>query len=412
MLSWKKNRYFLIGLTAFLTFACCVVFLKLFISFDPIGVITGFFGLLTPFFIGFAIAYLVNPVMKLFEKKVFIPLISKTKLKKTKGIIRLLSVFVSMIIAVSVIIFLLTLLIPQVINSVIGVSQKIPEYINKTIDFFDAFFKNNPQVLAVINQALYKVSENLQHWLTSIASQIPIVIDAVASGVLGVVDFVKDLVLGIIISFYALYNKERFISQSKKLLFALFSQKNAFGAISLIGDSNSVFSGFITGVLIDSTLVGIICFIGVSLMGMPYPILIACLVGVFNVIPFLGPFLGGIPSAILILLETPEKTIWFIIFMVVLQQFDGNIMSPRILGNATGLPTFWTLFAIIVGGGLFGFLGMFLGVPVFSIIYTIISQLLKRRLKRKNLPQETEEYYDFSVTSSKVLDGSEENKLI
>lgn len=412
MLSWKKNRYFLIGLTAFLTFACCVVFLKLFISFDPIGVITGFFELLTPFFIGFAIAYLVNPVMKLFEKKVFIPLISKTKLKKTKGIIRLLSVFISMIIAVSVIIFLLTLLIPQLINSIIGVSQKIPDYINKIIDFFDAFFKNNPQVLAVINEVLYKVSENLQHWLSSIAAQIPVVIDVVASGVLGVVDFVKDLVLGIIISFYPLYNKERFVSQAKKLLFALFSKKNAFGAISLIRDCNSVFSGFITGVLIDSTLVGIICFIGVSLMGMPYPILIACLVGVFNVIPFLGPFLGGIPSGILILLETPEKTIWFIIFMVVLQQFDGNIMSPRILGNATGLHTFWTLFAIIVGGGLFGFLGMFLGVPVFSIIYTIISQLLKRRLKGKNLPQETEDYYEFSVTSAKDLNDSKENKLI
>lgn len=412
MLSWKKNKYFLIGLTAFLTFACCLIFNKFFVSFDPVAIITGFFGLLTPFFIGFAIAYLVNPIMKFFKKKVFIPLISKTKLKKTKGLIRILSVFVSMIIAVSIIIFLLTLLIPQLVNSIIGISQKIPDYINKTIDFFDLFFKNNPQVLAVINEALYKISENLQHWISSIASQIPVVIDIVASGVLGVVDFVKDLVLGVIISFYVLYNKERFASQSKKLLFALFSKKKASGAISLIGDCNLVFSGFITGVLIDSTLVGIICFIGVSLMGMPYPILIACLVGVFNVIPFLGPFLGGIPSAILILLETPEKAIWFIIFMVLLQQFDGNIMSPRILGNATGLPTFWTLFAIIVGGGLFGFLGMFLGVPVFSIIYTIISQLLKRRLKRKNLPQETEDYYDFGVTLAKELDGSEEKKLM
>lgn len=403
MLNWKNNKYFLIGLTAFITFACCLVFNKFFVSFDPINIITGFLGLLTPFFIGFAIAYLINPIMKLFERKVFAPLISKTRLKKTKGIIRLLSVFISMIIAVLVIIFLLTLLIPQLINSIIGVSQKIPDYITKIITFFDSFFKNNPQVLAVINEVLYKLSNNIQHWLGSIASQIPIVIDVVASGVLGVVSFVKNLVLGTIISFYALYNKERFVSQSKKLLFALFSKKNAFGTINLIGDCNSVFSGFITGVLIDSTLVGFICFIGVSLMGMPYPILIACLVGVFNVIPFLGPFLGGIPSAILILLETPEKTIWFIIFMVLLQQFDGNIMSPRILGNATGLPTFWTLFAIIVGGGIFGFVGMLLGVPVFSIIYTIISQLLKRRLKRKNLPQETEDYYDFSIQSSENL---------
>lgn len=393
MKRWKQNRYFCISLTLFLTFASCLIFFGLFSSIDPIGIFSALFDILTPFFIGFAIAYLLNPIMLFFEHKVFSPLVAKGRPNQHKKLIRSISAALSMLIAVAIILFLLTLLIPQALESVVGIIQKIPFYLNQASILLDDFFHGNPDALFLINDIFSKISENIQVWFSSIATQIPAMLDAIADSVFGFIGWIKDLALGIIISFYVLYHKEKFVSQFKKVLFALLPNHTASRSIHLIGEIHLVFGGFITGVLIDSTLVGILCFIGLSLMNMPYAMLISCLVGVFNVIPFLGPFLGGIPSAIIILLEDPKKLIWFILFMIVLQQFDGNIMNPKILGGATGLPTFWVLFAIIVGGGLFGFLGMLLGVPVFSIIYTLVSHAINQRLVQKNLPTQTSVYF-------------------
>lgn len=413
MKRWKQNRYFLLGLTLFITFACCLIFYGLFSSFDPVEILSAFVGLLTPFFIGFAIAYLINPLMKLIEGKIAIPLLNRKKVKKREKLIRAVSVTFSILIAMTILVFLLGLLIPEAIESIARIIQKFPLYLNKITTFFDDFFQGNPDALRLINDIFSKIDQNVQVWLTSLATQIPIMLDKIASGVFGLIGWIKDFVLGIIISFYVLYNKEKFVSQLKKVLFAFLPKQMATHSVRFMGQTHLRFGGFITGVLIDSTLVGILCFIGVSLMQMPYALLISCLVGLFNIIPFLGPFLGGIPSAILILLESPEKTIWFILFMIVLQQFDGNIMNPKILGGTTGLPTFWVLFAIIIGGGLFGFLGMFLGVPVFSVIYLLISQAIDHKLVQKNLPTETAAYYhskalqnlDTKSTDTKSNDG-------
>lgn len=392
MKRWKQNKYFCIGLTLFITFIVCLVSFDLFSSVNPTQIISTVFSILTPFFIGFAIAYLLNPLMKFFEKKVFYPLLGKKNPDKRKKLIRSLSTALSMIVAIAVISFLLLLLIPQALTSIIGIMQKIPVYLTTVTTMLDNFFHGNPDALLLINDIFSKISENIQDWLSSIAAQIPAMLDAIANGVFGFIDWIKNLVLGIIISFYVLYNKEKFVSQFKKTLFALFPNRFAKSSISLFGEIHLVFGGFITGILIDSTLVGILCFIGLSIMHMPYAVLISCLVGVFNIIPFLGPFIGGIPSAVIILLEDPKKVIWFILFMIILQQFDGNIMNPKILGGTTGLPTFWVLFAIIAGGGLFGLLGMLLGVPVFSVIYTLVSRSINRRLVEKNLPTKTDEY--------------------
>ena len=392
MKRWKQNRYVYIGLTMFLTFVGCLIFFDLFSSVNPTQILSALSGILPPFFIGFAIAYLLNPLMRFFEQKFFAPLIGKRSPGKYRKLIRCLSVFFSLLIASAVIFFLLLLLIPQALASVVGIIQNTPLYLNTVTSLLDNFFRGNPDALLLINDIFSKISENIQVWLSTIAAQIPAMLDAIANGVFGVIDWMKNLVLGVIISFYVLYHKEKFVSQFKKTLFALLPNRIASKSIRLFGEIHLVFGGFITGVLIDSTLVGILCFIGLSLMNMPYAVLISCLVGVFNIIPFLGPFLGGIPSAIIILLEDPKKVIWFVLFMVILQQFDGNIMSPKILGGATGLPTFWVLFAIIAGGGLFGFLGMLLGVPVFSVIYTLVSRAIDQRLIEKNLPTNTNDY--------------------
>lgn len=388
---FKENRYFKWGFTLFCTFAACIICFNLFSSFNLLSGLELFVGVLMPFIIGFALAYILSPIANFFEKKCFLPLFSRCK-KKKERLCKALSVLTAILIAILVIVFLLTLLIPQLIVSIVGVVEKIPGYIASVSDELARVFRDNPDFQMVLNKAMEEISNNAQQWVSSVVAALPAMLDTLTSGLMGVIGFFKNFILGIIISFYVLYSREKFIAQAKKLLFAFAPEHFSKKLIRLLGETHIVFGGYFTGIIIDSTLVGIICFIGVTLMGMPYTLLISCLVGFFNVIPFLGPFLGGIPSALLILLETPEKTIWFIIFMVVLQQFDGNIMNPKILGGATGLPTFWVLFSILLGGGLFGFLGMVLAVPVFSVFYTIMARGVNARLLKKNLSVRTTDY--------------------
>lgn len=398
---FKENRYFKWGFTLFCTFAACIICFNLFFSFNLLSELELFVGVLMPFIIGFALAYILSPIANFFEKKCFLPFFSRCK-KKKERLCKGLSVLTAILIAILVIVFLLTLLIPQLIISIVGVVEKIPGYIASVSDELARIFHDNPDFQMILDKAMEEIFNNAQQWVSSVVAALPAMLDTLTSGVMGIIEFFKNFILGIIISFYVLYSRERFIAQAKKLLFAFTPENFSKKFIRLLGETHIVFGGYFTGIIIDSTLVGIICFIGVTLMGMPYTLLISCLVGFFNVIPFLGPFLGGVPSALLILLETPEKTIWFIIFMVVLQQFDGNIMNPKILGGTTGLPTFWVLFSILLGGGLFGFLGMVLAVPVFSVLYTVMARGVNARLLKKNLSVKTTDYLYMQTMDKKT----------
>lgn len=240
---------------------------------------------------------------------------------------------------------------------------------------------------------LTKGTEFFENWAkTEFLPQTKNIVAGLTSGVIGAVRIVFNVVIGIIISIYVLMSKESFIGQSKKLVYAIFPGKQANAIIHTVHKSNEIFGGFISGKILDSLIIGILCFICLYLMKMPYTVLVSVIVGVTNVIPFFGPYLGAVPSAILIMLANPIQGLYFILFILVLQQVDGNIIGPKILGDSTGLSSFWVVFAILIGGGVFGIPGMIIGVPVFAVIFYIIRNILNYALKRKQLPQDSESY--------------------
>ena len=222
------------------------------------------------------------------------------------------------------------------------------------------------------------------------------VLNNVSVGVIGTVGVIFDLFVALIICVYVLNSKEKFIAQAKKLVLAVFKPEMASEIFELGTLSNETFGGFINGKIIDSIIMGILCFAAMSVLGLPLPMLVSVVVGVTNIIPFFGPFIGGIPSGIILLIIEPVAALKFALMILVLQQIDGNIIGPKILGKTTKLASFWVMFAIIVSGGLFGFVGMILGVPVFAIIYTYISRAINRKLENREMETDTLLYEDFS----------------
>ena len=218
------------------------------------------------------------------------------------------------------------------------------------------------------------------------------VASGVSSMMLEVLYFLKDALIAVIVSVYLLVRKDTFAAQSKKIVYSIFRTKHADMVVEETRNAYRILSGFIIGKLIDSLIIGVICFMGCSVLRFPYPALVATVVGVTNIIPFFGPFIGAIPCFLLILLVDPVKSLYFLLFIFILQQFDGNILGPKILGDSTGLDAFWVLFSILLFGGLFGFTGMVLGVPVFAMIYSILNRLVRTGLTRRGLPVETGEY--------------------
>ena len=220
------------------------------------------------------------------------------------------------------------------------------------------------------------------------------ILGSLTSGIFAVLRVTMNLVIGFIVAAYVLAEKEHFFGQGRKIVFALFSEKAGKSIIEKSRKCNEIFGGFVIGKIIDSLIIGVLTFILLSIFNMPYTMLVSIIVCVTNVIPFFGPFIGAIPSFFLILLIDPIKALWFLLIIFLIQQLDGNIIGPKILGNSTGLSAFWVMFAILIAGGLFGFAGMLFGVPVFAIIYYLLSEWIRGKLKKKNLPLETENYMD------------------
>ena len=227
-----------------------------------------------------------------------------------------------------------------------------------------------------------------RYWKPFIIGFLPLVFNVTKNLTTGL----TNLVLGIIISVYFLVGKERFFAQIKKFLYALLPKDLVGRLIDITHTSNRIFSGFISGKILDSLIIGILCFVGMSIFRMPMAMLVSVIVGVTNIIPYFGPFIGAIPSALIVFLVDPIKALWFVVFVVCLQQFDGNILGPRILGDSIGMPAFWVVFSILLFGGYLGVLGMFIGVPTFAVIYSIFKLWTEGRLSRKNLPVDTKSY--------------------
>ncbi len=344
--------------------------------------------ILLPVIYGFSIAFILDPVTNFFEKKV-LPKISRGKIspKWNKG----LSVLLTYLVAILVIGIFLSVVIPQVTASIAGIVSNLSVYWGRVSEWINGLFEMLPkeelfqETLDKINESAKAILETFYNWLST---SLPLVFNVTKNLTTGL----TNLVLGIIISVYFLVGKERFFAQIKKFLYALLPKDLVGRLIDITHTSNRIFSGFISGKILDSLIIGILCFVGMSIFRMPMAMLVSVIVGVTNIIPYFGPFIGAIPSALIVFLVDPIKALWFVVFVVCLQQFDGNILGPRILGDSIGMPAFWVVFSILLFGGYLGVLGMFIGVPTFAVIYSIFKLWTEGRLSRKNLPVDTKSY--------------------
>ena len=300
---------------------------------------------------------------------------------------------VSLLLLIAIVCGLFWMVIPQIYTSIIGLQESLGENINNLSLWLMKMFEDNPTIEQTIMPFYEQAATEFQNWLTTdLVPNMSKIIGELSTGLLSVVTVVKNILIGIIVMVYFLNIKDTLSAQSKKIVYSLLKVKDANRLVSEVRFAHSVFGGFITGKLLDSLIIGIMCFFALQFLKMPYVLLVSVIIGVTNVIPFFGPFIGAVPSAFLILLVSPMKCLYFLIFILVLQQFDGNIMGPKILGDSTGLPSFWVLFSILLFGGLFGFVGMIIAVPLFAVIYRLTATYVSSALRKKDLSARTEDY--------------------
>ena len=388
----KNKTYWHWGLTLALTACAILVFYD---TFFQDGVLLLFikklFKILTPVIYGFALAYLLAPIVNFFDRS-----LKSASPRMRSGAVRALSILIAWALAALVIYILMSILIPQLYASILLLASNMETYYRTVYAWVTRMLENNPDVANWATGMIREYYKELVSWVTETwIPQAQQTIALVTGGVVSVVIFLKDLLVGVIVSIYLLATKERFGAHSRALLYSVVSEPRYQATLHAVKKMDTIFSGFVRGKLLDSLIIGILCFIVCSILKMPYAPLVSVIVGVTNIIPFFGPFLGAIPSAFLILLVSPLKCLYFIIFILVLQQFDGNILGPKILGNSTNLSSFWVIVAILVGGGFFGVAGMFLGVPLFACVYACVKFWSEKRLHQKGVS------YDSFLSASK-----------
>ena len=394
---WDK-KYLHWGVTAFLVLACEILFYMALSYIPDIGkALKSFFGILGPFIWGLVITYLLAPLTKTLNRSVFGPLsehiFRKSKKRNGKKLSRSLSVLISEIVLLAVLTLLVYLIIPQLYSSIETIVVNSNTYIEKVSGWVEDRLAAYPVIETYVTDALDKFNDGIIDWLQkTVLPQLGSFVSNVAGGLFVFFKGVYNVIIGIIVSVYILNNLEKFSAGAKRLLYCVFTVEAADKLLDGIRFTDRTFIGFITGKLLDSAIIGILCYIFCAIMDMPYALLVSVIIGITNIIPFFGPFIGAVPSALIILLVDPWKCLIFVIFIIVLQQVDGNFIGPKILGNSIGISGFWVMFSIIVGAGLFGFWGMLLGVPVFVVIYTLVDKAMARKLKRSDLPSETEDY--------------------
>ena len=350
--------------------------------------------ILAPVIYGAVFAYLLNPVYNRVQAAVM--KLTKDIIPDEKGRKRLGGFFgtlASMCLLVAVVVGLISMLIPQLISSIRGVMETLPSSINNLEIWLEKVLADNPDLEQQVMQHYGAAADYLQNWLTNVVvPNIYRIIGSVSSGVVLVVRAVFDILIGLIVMVYLLNMKEKLLAQAKMIIYGLFPLKIANKVIEEGRYVHQVFGGFIIGKLLDSLIIGLICFVLLGFANMPYVLLVSVIIGVTNVIPFFGPFIGAIPSAFLILLSDPMKCLYFLIFILLLQQFDGNILGPKILGDSTGLSSFWVLFSILLFGGLMGFVGMIIAVPTFAVIYRLVTEFTTWKLGKKALSDSLDSY--------------------
>lgn len=391
-----NKKYTTIAIYAFLVIAAAIALFYLINEHATVGRVIGtFVSLMMPFIYGAALAYILNPVLNWLEKKVFPSLFGERLSRRAR---RRIGVLISFIFAAAVVAIFLAILIPQIVESINSLAQSIYAFLpqaQQTLNEWTAKYGSNELLLNVLEILGIDVSDPslaLQRLATRSYTFLTQVLPNLFGGVMRFTSGLLNVVVGIIIAVYLLLSKEVFYAQVKKLMFAFFPRRAAQAVLNLTHDSNAIFCGFISGKIVDSAIIGVLCFIGCSVLQMPYTVLVSFIVGVTNVIPYFGPFIGAIPSIFIIMIDDPIKSLIFAVFILILQQLDGNVIGPKILGDSTGLSAFWVLFAVTFFGGLFGFVGMLIGVPTFAVIYSLIRNIAEYKLGKKGMKTQTPDY--------------------
>ena len=380
-------------LAGFGAIALSIIFFFLIYRFDGFGsAISTLTGILMPFIYGAVIAYLLKPVCNTIEGflRRFIP-------EKMKGLISALSIALTILLGLLLIYALCMMIIPQLITSVTTLYYTAQRNIARFVQWANhvEFIENNQQIMDLLNNAYDTLNTSVDNLVkTKLLPSMQNILSGAAIGVLNVVTWAKNLVIGIIVAVYMLASRKRFVQQAKLVLYSVFKPVWAGRIIEEIQYADKMFGGLINGKIMDSAIIGVLCYIGCLIFKFPSALLVSVIIGVTNVIPFFGPFIGAIPATLLILIQNPIKALWFLLFVLVLQQVDGNIIGPKILGNTTGLSSFWVLFAILLFGGLWGFAGMIVGVPLFAVIYDVIKKLVIHGLRRSEELDMLNTYHD------------------
>ncbi|MCI8855675.1 MAG: AI-2E family transporter [Clostridiaceae bacterium] len=405
----QKNHYFQWGLTAL-----CVISASLLLGFTlynfrslmkGVQMLT---GILMPFIWGFVIAYLLLPIFNFNVRWMEPRVLARAKNKgKAKRKTRLAASILTVAEGILVVGGLLSLVVPQLVVSVyslVELMQSMTVYSTELQQMINELLQSNP----ILESNFRQVYDEAVRLLTDFVSgfMLPQLV-SMASGFMSTVSALKNFLIGIIIVIYVLCSKDLFCAQAKKIAYAALPVKKANLVIDNLRFTHRVFGGFISGKLLDSLIIGVISFVALTLFKFPYPMLISVIIGVTNIIPFFGPFIGAVPSALLVLMadfQQPIRCLYFILFILILQQFDGNILGPKILGDSTGLSAFWVMFAILVFGGVFGFVGMLVGVPLFAVFYALVSGLINRSLRTKHLSENTLDYFELASIDPLTLE--------
>ncbi len=388
-INWN-SKYTTISVYTILTFTVCILIYAVLFNFTVIGdFIRKMIKILAPIIWGIVIAYLVNPIMKWIEKR-----LSKVieKNKPHFKITRILSLSFAMIVFLAVISALGAIILPQVIESITTIINNISTYINNFEKWIDSFLVKYPELLTIVSDQIDNIEKAAMEFANNIAPKLGDIMMKITDSTLSFIVAVKDVLIGIIVAVYLLYGKEHFQAQMKKMVYGILPSKITETILRVCAQTNSSISGFISGKIVDSIIIGCLCFICMTVMKFDFIVLISVIVGVTNIIPFFGPFIGAIPSALLLLVAAPKQVIPFLILILIIQQLDGNVIGPKILGQTTGISAFWVLFSILVGGGLFGFAGMILGVPVFAVLYSLLNEFIAYRLEGRDMSSDTNDY--------------------
>lgn len=349
-------------------------------------------NILKPILYGLFIAYILKPMCIYFEA-LFGRMLHAVSEQRREKLAHIFAIAASLISGLLIIYCLLIVLLPKLLQSVISIITLLPDTVQRTMKWLREYFQDNPTMLNYLNDFSESVLPDVQAWSKDeLLPSIQSLMNGISNSIISVFAWIKNIVIGIIVSVYVLNGRKKFAVQGKLCLYGIFKKEWADWILKELAYADRMFSGFLSGKLLDSAIIGIICAIGCAILKIPNVMLISVIIGVTNIIPYFGPFIGAIPSEVLILIESPIKCIWFVIFIIILQQIDGNIIGPKILGNTTGLSSFWVLFSILLFGGLWGFIGMIIGVPLFAVFYDGVRKLVVHGLKLHNQEELLDKY--------------------